>query len=177
MIEIRGHAVPNTTEEITVKDFDAISVIDSDQDKGVIEKWVEKFCHFGVPEEAFDDMSVDELVGHTEAFNSGFEVPEKHITEVEIDGFKYAAPDILGAKDVSLIEKAMNKDKSSIGRMTLAIVFKREDLSRTEHYTDAHIKQKAKLFADQPCKLVLPYLTDVMNSLLRSTEETLEDAE
>jgi hypothetical protein len=40
----------------------------------------------------------------------------------------------------------------------LAVMFKREDLTPTEHYTDAHIKQKAKLIRKLNAAISIPYV-------------------
>jgi hypothetical protein len=65
-----------------------------------------------------------------------------------------------------------DKDKGYLSEM-LAVLFKRDDLSKTEHYTDAHIKHKAKLIQELKAELVVPYLVEIGKKL--STQITKND--
>jgi hypothetical protein len=57
-----------------------------------------------------------------------------------------------------MIEKvALHKQKGYVSEM-LAIMFKRDDLTAAEHYTDAHIKHKAKLIRKLTANVAIPYL-------------------
>jgi hypothetical protein len=47
----------------------------------------------------------------------------------------------------------------------LAIMFKREDLTPTEHYADAHIKQKAKLIRKLNANISIPYIMFIANKI------------
>ena len=58
----------------------------------------------------------------------------------------------------------------------MAILFKRTDLSTTEHYADAHIKYKAKLFKKQPAHLVVPFATYIGNKLGETAERAKNEA-
>ena len=76
----------------------------------------------------------------------------------------------LTVRDTKMIEKiALRKDKSYVSEM-LAVMFKREDLSNTEHYTDAHIKHKAKLFKQLSADISVPYLLFITNKINKQVE-------
>lgn len=175
MIKIAGVDVPNNYEELNVKQFDALNTIEADTNLSSMEKWISKFIYLGVPEEAFDDMMIDELEDIVKSFNDGFaEVPTERSSTIEIDGYTYQSKEKIGAKDFSLIEKAWKTDTSNFSKRAMAILFKRTDLSRNEHYADAHIKHKQKLFETQPCKVVVPYLGDVIEQITKTTEKLNE---
>jgi hypothetical protein len=175
MIKISGVDVPNNYEELNVRQFDALNTIEADTNLSSMEKWISKFIYLGVPEEAFDDMMIDELEDIVAEFNAGFnDLPEERTTVVEIDGYTYEAKDKIGAKDFSLIEKAWKNDTKNFSKRALAILFKRSDLTRNEHYTNAHIKLKESLFEKQPCKIAVHYLNDVIEQITRTTEKLNE---
>lgn len=176
MVTIKGYEVPNTVEELTVEQFDKLNTIETKQDLDALEKWLTKFEYLGVPEDAFDDMELKELQDIVAKFNEGWEVPKNKTTSVEIEGYTYEARESLSVKDLSLIEKAWKKTPENFAVKMCAVLFKRTDLDRTEHYTDAHLKHKANLFKKQPCYIAVPYVTDVIETLLKNTEE-LNDTE
>jgi hypothetical protein len=47
----------------------------------------------------------------------------------------------------------------------MAIMFKRSDLSNTEHFADAHLKHKAKIFRTQKAELCVPYIVFVTEKI------------
>jgi hypothetical protein len=44
-------------------------------------------------------------------------------------------------------------------------MFKRTDLSQVEHYTEAHLKHKAKLFKQLKAEIAVPYLVFVTEKI------------
>ena len=59
----------------------------------------------------------------------------------------------------------------------LAVLFKRTDLTKNEHYTEAHIKHKAKIIRELPAEVAVPYLVavaDTINKQVQSLNETTE---
>jgi len=84
----------------------------------------------------------------------------------------------LSVKDTKLIEKVISsKQKHNVAEI-LAIMFKRTDLSNVEHYDNAHLKHKAKLFRTQPAEIAIPYLTfvteTISNHAQRQATESVE---
>jgi hypothetical protein len=49
----------------------------------------------------------------------------------------------------------------------LAILFKRTDLTKAEHYADAHIKLKAKIIRELKAEIAVPYLVEVGQKLAK----------
>jgi hypothetical protein len=171
MVNIAGNEIPNTVDELTVGQFDRLNEINiSELDS--IDKWIAKFVFLGVPEEAFDEMTLEEFKQVVAEFNSGDEVTEDRTLTVNIDGFDYSTKESIGAKDLSLIEKAWKLDRSDFSAECLAILFKRDDLGRTEHYSASHIKHKRALFKKLPCRFAIPHVVEVSRLLVKSIEKS-----
>ena len=172
---IQGYEVPNTIDTLTVEQFDTLNTLEMDSELSSLERWLKKFVYLGVPEEVFDDYDLKQMTETVKEFNDGFNMNPDKTLEVEIDGFKYVARESISAKDMSMIEKIWNKDRSSFALESVAIMYKREDLTRTEHYTKAHIDHKKELFKSQPCKLAIPYLNEILKTVTESTEEFVSE--
>lgn len=174
MIEIKGYEIPNTLEELTVEQFDKLNDLNSSS-QDTIDKWIGKFVYLGVPEEVFDEMTLDEFKENVRIFNEGDTEPKERELRVEVDGFVYIAKEVISAKDLSLIEKAWKVSRSEFSADCLSILFKREDLSRTEHYAPSHIKHKKALFKKLPSRVGIPHVLEVSKLLIRSIENITEE--
>ena len=172
MVEIAGYEIPNEPHEMTVEQFDKVNFITQDTNLDEIEKWMEKFKYLGVKEEAFDDMDLETFYGYVSKWNDQPPHPTDKVLSVEIDGYTYEAKENIGVKDLGMIEKVWKSGSDSFGSDTLAIVFKRSDLSKTEHYAPAHIKHKSALFKKQSSDLLIPYIIDVLKVLTQTAERT-----
>lgn len=184
MINVNGVDIPNTVEELTVKQFDYISSQIENRTIRTVERWLNIFTYLGVPEESFDDYTKEMLEEAVLNYNAGFSalVGEDgsyqidRVSFVVIEGYTYQTKDVIGVKDLSLIEKALNDpDKRlNMGAVVCAILFKRSDLDRKEHYADGHIKHKTALFKKQPSIVAIPYLTEVVKLMTNNAEELIE---
>ena len=72
----------------------------------------------------------------------------------------------LKAKDIGKIESWIKTDNKWVLK-AIAILFKREDLSNTEHYTDAHINHKMELFKDLLIKDFIFYILYIQDKLIK----------
>jgi hypothetical protein len=68
----------------------------------------------------------------------------------------------------------MSKDAGYISQI-VAIMFKREDLSNTEHYAEAHLKHKAKLFKELKANIAIPYLTFIAQKINQQTKNEVTE--
>lgn len=169
MVKIKNYEIPNTAEELTIEQLDKLNDITRREDLDNIEKYIEKFTYLGVPEEEFDDMDFSDFKEYIKEFESST-VPTEKVFEIEIEGYKYTAPEVIGVKDLGLIEKVWKSNIDSFSSGMMAVLFKREDLTKTEHYTPAHLKHKAKLFKEQKAHLAMPYIVDVLTQLTKTAE-------
>lgn len=175
MVEIAGYNIPNEPTELTVEQFDKVNFITADQNLDEIEKWIAKFVYLGVNEDAFDDMSMEEFYENVAKWNEQPPHPKDKTLSIEIDGYTYEAKETIGVKDLGMIEKVWKANSGNFAADTLAILYKRSDLSKVEHYAPAHIKHKSALFKKQPSALVIPWIIEVLEKLTKTTQQ-IKDA-
>lgn len=165
MITILNREIPNQIDELTIEQFEAITEINNDPNLDPIDKHLKVFAYLGIPESEFWDYDVADFVVMVKDFNSMEQKDFPVVEELELDGYIYRAEMRLTVRDTKMIEKiALSKPKGYISEM-LAIMFKREDLTPTEHYTDAHIKQKAKLIRKLNANISIPYIMFIANKI------------
>ena len=165
MITILNREIPNQIDELTIEQFEAITEINNDPNLDPIDKHLKVFAYLGIPESEFWDYDVADFVVMVKDFNSMDQKDFPIVEELELDGYIYRAEMRLTVRDTKMIEKiALTKPKGYISEM-LAIMFKREDLTPTEHYTDAHIKQKAKLIRKLNANISIPYIMFIANKI------------
>lgn len=179
MVEILGKQIPNEMDEITIQQFEGITDIHANEKLDIIEKHLEVFKFMGVPDE-IEDIDFDLFKEYIIKFNTA-KVPNSVLLKrFEVDGYTYQAYEEdfkLTAKDTKFIEKILaNKHKGYISEV-LAVLFKRTDLSKVEHYTDAHIKQKAKLIRELKAEVAVPYLVSVASQINNHVEKLNEPSE
>jgi hypothetical protein len=165
MITILNREIPNQIDELTIEQFEAITEINNDPNLDPIDKHLKVFAYLGIPESEFWDYDVADFVVMVKDFNSMDQKDFPVVEELELDGYIYRAEMRLTVRDTKMIEKiALTKPKGYISEM-LAIMFKREDLTPTEHYADAHIKQKAKLIRKLNANISIPYIMFIANKI------------
>lgn len=179
MVEILGKQIPNEMDEINIQQFEGITDIHANDKLDVIEKHLEVFKFMGVTDE-IEDIDFEVFKEYISEFNSA-KVPNSVLLKrFEVDGYTYQAYEDefkLTAKDTKFIEKILgNKHKGYISEV-LAVLFKRTDLTKTEHYTDAHIKQKAKLIRELKAEVAVPYLVAVASQINNHVEKLNEPSE
>ena len=175
MITIKGYEIPNEPNELTVKQFDKINAITADHELDLIEKWIGKFVYLGVHEDVFDDMELAELEQAVKDWNAQPEHPTEKQPSFELQGYTYEAKPTIGVKDLGLIEKVMKLNNGEFTAEMLAILFKRTDLTKKEHYANAHLKQKMKLFRELKSDIAIPYFLDVLNTLTTTAKTMSND--
>jgi hypothetical protein len=167
MVTILGKQIPNNLTELTVHQFEEITTIHSNAELDAIEKHIEVFELLGIPEADWEDVSIEDFKESVRLFNDLTGKPEI-VNQIEIEGYTYIAFEDhfkLSVKDTKHIEKIMHsKHKGYISEL-LAVLFKRTDLTKAEHYADAHIKQKAKLIRELKAEIAVPYLVEIGQKL------------
>lgn len=169
MVKILDKEIPNQLKELTVQQFEDITSIHAQQDLDAIEKHLKVFELFGITEKDFEDTTIEEFKKYVKEFNNLKGKPKLQ-PHIEIDGYKYTSfkdEFRLSVKDTKHIEKVMNsKHKGYLSEM-LAILFKRDDLTKAEHYDSAHIKHKAKMIRELKAELVVPFLVEIGQKLAK----------
>lgn len=182
MYEIKGFKIKTGLAEMTVGEFERVSEILNDEKLLQIEKYIDALECLGVPQYIIDELSDEELFEIVKAFNtSNIELPSELPKEFTHKGYRYVAYEDefkLRAIDMAKIEKILQSRKE-IFSAVLAILFKRVDLTRNEHYADAHIKLKKDITKTLNAKEFYPYVVEILKRLANkmktqdgTTEET-----
>lgn len=174
MVKILDKEIPNQLKELTVQQFEDITSIHAQQDLDAIEKHLKVFELFGITENDFEHTTIEQFKTYVKDFNNIKGKPELQ-SAIELDGYNYTAFEgeefKLSVRDTKHIEKVMNsRHKGYISEM-LAILFKRDDLSKTEHYDTTHIKHKAKMIRELKSELAVPYLVEIGQKLSKEIKK------
>jgi hypothetical protein len=179
MIKIREYEIKNTVDELTITEFEKVSSFMNDTAVLKLEKYISIFEYLGLPEDVWDDMEIEEFTKAVDDFNEPHNNKLDFQPTIEIDGYTYRAftdEFKVTIKDMKHIESAVKKDKAAWMAYSLAVIFKREDLTKTEHYDQAHLKQKAKLFKDLKAAIAIPYVNFVGQELNSALEVKTDEA-
>jgi len=169
MIELFGKEIPSKMDELTLEQFQKISAIHNNEEYDTLEKHCKVFEYLGITE---DDMDVDfdVFLANVKAFNDNNYTKADAVEEIELEGYTYRAEMKLSVKDSRIVEKIVKKDNKYYISDIMALMFKRTDLSNTEHYDPAHLKHKAKLFSKLKADIAIPYLTFVTYKITNHAE-------
>ena len=169
MIKLFGKEIPSKMEELTLEQFQKISAIHNSDEYDTLEKHCKVFEYLGITE---DDMDVDfdVFLANVKAFNDNNYTKADPVEEIELEGYTYRAEMKLSVKDSRIVEKIVKKDNKYYISDIMALMFKRTDLSNTEHYDPAHLKHKAKLFSKLKADIAIPYLTFVTYKITNHAE-------
>jgi hypothetical protein len=167
MIKIFEREIPNKMDELTIEQFEKVTEITNNKELDNIDRYIKIFEYFGVKESEWDDNDVElsDFIEIVKEFNSNNYEKKEPIESIELDGYTYEAKMKLSVKDTKMIEKLINRKSHNWISDLLALMFKRTDLSQVEHYTEAHLKHKAKLFKQLKAEIAVPYLVFVTEKI------------
>ena len=169
MIELFGKEIPSKMDELTLEQFQKISAIHNNEEYDTLEKHCKVFEYLGITEEEMD-VDFDLFLANVKEFNNNNYDKKDPVEEIEIEGYVYKAEMKLSVKDSRIVEKIVKKDNKEYISDIMALMFKRTDLSNTEHYDPAHLKHKAKLFSKLKADISIPYLTFVTYKITNHAE-------
>ena len=169
MINLFGKEIPSKMDELTLEQFQKISAIHNNDEYDTLEKHCKVFEYLGITEDEMD-VDFDLFLANVKEFNNNNYDKKDPVEEIEIDGYTYKAEMKLSVKDSRIVEKIVKKDNKEYISDIMALMFKRTDLSNSEHYDPAHLKHKAKLFSKLKADISIPYLTFVTNKLTSHAE-------
>lgn len=182
MVKIKEFDVKNEINEFTIEEFENVSHILNDEEVEKFERWANLFIYLGVPESEVYDLEFSEFVEYIKIFSDTKVKPSSEFCKViELDGYTYTSHEEelkISVREMKMIEKQVSAHPNKYISHLMAVLFKRNDLTKTEHYTDAHIKQKSKLFSQLPAELAIPYATFIglklSNRLQNATTNNVE---
>jgi hypothetical protein len=168
MFTIRDFELKNTLQDLTVREYERIATILRDESRESIERYCDVLEALGMPTDLLDTLTDDELFACINSFSQECETKQL-VRQIEIAGYTLTAYGegeefVIRARDLVLIEKAIKNETNFLSRI-LAIIFKRDDLTRAEHYSNAHITHKAEEIGKMPADLLFPYLVHVTHKL------------
>jgi len=169
MIELFGKEIPSKMDELTLEQFQKISAIHNNEEYDTLEKHCKVFEYLGITEEEMD-VDFDLFLANVKEFNNNNYTHKDTVEEIELEGYTYKAEMKLSVKDSRIVEKIVKKDNKEYISDIMALMFKRTDLTNTEHYDPAHLKHKAKLFSKLKADISIPYLTFVTNKITNHAE-------
>jgi hypothetical protein len=172
MIELFGKEIPSKMDELTVEQFQKISAIHNNDEYDTLEKHCKVFEYLGITEEEMD-VDFELFLENVKLFNKDNFTKKDTVEEIEIEGYTYKAEMKLSVKDSRIVEKIIKKDNKEYISDIMALMFKRTDLSNTEHYDPAHLKHKSKLFSKLKADISIPYITFVTYKITNHAEREL----
>jgi hypothetical protein len=175
MIKLFGKEIPSKMDELTLEQFQKISAIHNNDEYDTLEKHCKVFEYLGITEEEMD-VDFDLFLANVKEFNNNNYDKKDPVEEIEIDGYIYKAEMKLSVKDSRIVEKIVKKDNKEYISDIMALMFKRTDLSNTEHYDPAHLKHKAKLFSKLKADISIPYLTFVTYKITNHAESQIAES-
>jgi hypothetical protein len=167
MIKIFEREIPNKMDELTIEQFEKVTEITNNKELDNIDRYIKIFEYFGVKESEWDDNDVElsEFIEKVKEFNSSNYEKKDAVESFELEGYTYEGQLKLSVKDTKIIEKIINRKSHNWISDLLALMFKRTDLSQVEHYTEAHLKHKSKLFKQLKAEIAVPYLVFVTEKI------------
>ena len=172
MIKLFGKEIPSKMDELTVEQFQKISAIHNNEEYDTLEKHCKVFEYLGITEEEMD-VDFEVFLENVKEFNKGNFTKKDTVEEIELEGYTYKADMKLSVKDSRIVEKIIKKDNKEYISDIMALMFKRTDLSNTEHYDPAHLKHKSKLFSKLKADISIPYITFVTYKITNHAEREL----
>jgi hypothetical protein len=164
---------PNQPNELLLKDFEELFNVINDKSMGGSERMLLAFKKLGVTEDDIDLMTKDQFINNSIQLKKSEYNDELPPAEIEVKGRKYVANIgedlVISARDVVAIERLAKHSAGRFPSSVMAVIYKDSELTKTEHYADAHIKHKSSLFRDEfPAKYAIPLL-------VRVARETVKD--
>lgn len=177
MIKIFEREIPNLMSELTIEQFEKVSELTNNKELDNIDRYIKIFEYFGVKESEWEDNDVElsEFIKIVQEFNSNNYEKNDVVESFELEGYTYQAKMKLSVKDTKMIEKIISKKTHGFTSDLMALMFKRTDLSSTEHYAEAHLKHKAKLFKQLKAEIAVPYLIFVTEKIAAHAQHSASE--
>jgi hypothetical protein len=178
MIKIFEREIPNRMDELTIEQFEKVTEITNNQELDNIDRYIKIFEYFGVKESEWDENEVElnDFIEKVKEFNSSKYEKKDAVESIELDGYTYHGQLKLSVKDTKMIEKLIGRKSNNWISDLLALMFKRSDLSPTEHYAEAHLKHKSKLFKQLKAEIAIPYLVFVTEKIASHAQSQPSEA-
>lgn len=165
------YSLKSDVNELTIKDYEKINYYLAEE-KDFFDKWFNILGYLGLPSDVIDEIDANELIDLVKSINLS-DIDNVFIESIEMDGYTYTCemkdgePKITG-KIFKLLESVCKKDYYIADIM--AILFKRDDLSKNEHYEKAHIEYKSTLFRKEKASICIPYILLIAEKYIKNIQ-------
>lgn len=178
------YTIKNDISEFTIEEFEDVSAILNNPKYDSIQRYLELLKYLKLDEDIIDSLDSEEFLKIVESFSmSSLKSDDKYTLKrtIELNGFIYESYDSdsnfkLKVKDLSLIEKAIKSNNDKYFSDIISILFKRTDLTKKEHYSDAHLAHKKELFKTLKCEDFYSYIIYINKRIvdkIKMTDEKL----
>ena len=180
MIRVKSTEIKNLPRELTIDEFEDISRILNDVSILEIEKYSRVFGYLGADRKDLNDLGFKEFGDLVKEFNEIAEIKRGMTQKIEIGGYIYKSYEDgedfkLMVRDMAIIERIVSESPERHLAEIVAVLFKREDLTASEHYDKTHVKHKAKLIREEgiDAELAMPFIVIVTSQLAEATNSAL----
>jgi hypothetical protein len=169
MVKIREYEMKSSLTEWTIGEYEHIVRILSNDDDDFIDKYIKVLEALGVPDAILNDLNDDEFF---EVISNILDnnMDKTYLKEFELGGYTYRAYEgdeyKLSVRDMAKIENVIKTEGDKLSKI-LAVIFKRVDLSNTEHYDKSHLEYKSKLFKELRADIVIPYILLIEEKMVK----------
>lgn len=172
----------NEPHELTLKEFELYyEIVNNPKYQGRdIDKYFKIFEMLGVPDEFLDALDQEEFVNLVNAFGN-YQMPTKLKKKIKIGNRTYVAfkgkeEDFkFMARDIASIERAANLGDGHFPSWMMAVLYKDDQLTNTEHRDWSHIKHKQKLFLENlMADEAVPYIARFARRQVKAMENIEE---
>jgi MoaA/NifB/PqqE/SkfB family radical SAM enzyme len=180
MVKIGSKKINNEVTELTIEQFEKLSATMNNSELDQFEKWAKIFIDLGADENEVYDLDFEKFTEIIKDFCDTKKKPsKKFLKSIELDGYTYQAYEDefkLNVRDLKMIEKAVSTSPENYISRVMAIIFKRTDLTKAEHYADAHLTLKSKLFKQQKADIAIAFISYIGQKLGKTAKEIQVEA-
>ena len=180
-LKIKGEEFPmkNQPNELTIGEYENLCAILNDDSLENIDKYFKAFVSLGMDIDILDSLDAFSFLRVINEFKGmKMDIGEMKQT-IELNGRIYQSftdEFFFTVKDMKMIESAIKKNPKFYIAEIIAIIFKDIELTKAEHYDNAHIKYKAKLIRDViTYDVALPFVSSFSTQLISSLEAYKND--
>ena len=180
MVKIGTKKINNEVTELTIEQFEKLSATMNNAELDQFEKWAKIFIDLGADEDEVYDLDFEKFTEIVKNFSNTKKKPsKKFLKSIEVDGYTYQSYEDefkLNVRDLKMIEKAVSTSPENYVSKVMAIIFKRTDLTKAEHYGDSHLALKSKMFKEQKADIAIAFIAYIGEKLGNTAKEMQVEA-
>lgn len=160
--------------DFLISEYESVSTLLNNSELDEFDKYYQLFILLGVDEDILDNLDTIEFFDIIKTYLNNNLSTGPLTKELVVNGRTYQSFDekfYINVRDMKAIERFIKNNPDVFIGELMAILFKDVELSKTEHYIDAHIKHKAKLFRENiTLDIAIPFIGYFSKDLISSLE-------